>query len=149
MENELKKAAEIIKKSTNLISLTGAGISVESGIPDFRSRSGLWEKYDPAIYATIDAFRKIPEKSWEMLFELIDIASGAVPNPAHYALAELEKMRVLKAIITQNIDNLHQKAGSRNGVEYHGNATRLVCMKCGNYYEMTDFDLSERVIPRC
>jgi NAD-dependent deacetylase len=93
-----------------MIALTGAGISVESGIPDFRSSGGLWDKYDPSVYASIYSFRSMPDKVWEMIFELIEMTEKARPNPAHLALAELEKMNLLKAVITQNIDNLHQEA---------------------------------------
>ena len=114
MIKDLLKAAEIIKKSKNMIALTGAGISVESGIPDFRSAGGLWDKYDPNIYASISSFINMPEKVWQMIFEMNKITENAKPNNAHYALAELEKMNLLKAVITQNIDHLHQEAGSEN-----------------------------------
>ena len=105
MEDLYRKAAEIIKESKYLIALTGAGISVESGIPDFRSAGGLWEKYTPAEYATIDAFRADPAKVWQMIFDMTHITQNAKPNPAHRALARLEEMNILKSIITQNIDN--------------------------------------------
>ena len=126
----LKKAAEILVLSKRTIALTGAGISVESGIPDFRSAGGLWEKFDPAEYATIDAFRANPEKVWEMLRILIGNLKDARPNPAHIALAEMEKLGYLHAIITQNVDSLHQKAGSKNVIELHGNFREAVCLKC-------------------
>jgi len=148
MDN-LIKASEIIKKSKNMIALTGAGISVESGIPDFRSAGGLWDKYDPAIYASIYSFKNMPEKVWEMIFDMIDITESARPNSAHYALAELEKMKFLKAVITQNIDNLHQEAGSSNVIEYHGNAKKLVCMSCSSKYSASEFEIPQRKIPHC
>lgn len=151
VESALHAAADIIKKSQYLIALTGAGISVESGIPDFRSAGGLWEKYDPAIYAHIDSFRRNPEMIWEMLFEMIDLTKNARPNPAHIALAELEKKGILKAIITQNIDNLHQEAGSVNVIEFHGNARKLECLEC--HYEepvtSTDFGGIPPKCPQC
>ncbi|MCX7679019.1 MAG: NAD-dependent deacylase [Spirochaetes bacterium] len=148
LENALKTAADIIKKSNYLIALTGAGISVESGIPDFRSAGGLWEKYDPAVYAHIDSFRRNPEMIWEMLFDMIDLTKNARPNPAHIALAELEKKGILKAVITQNIDNLHQEAGSLNVIEFHGNAHRLECLEC-HYEEPVESPDFGRKPPRC
>jgi NAD-dependent deacetylase len=149
MDNNILKAAEIIKKSKNMIALTGAGVSVESGIPDFRSAGGLWDKYDPSIYASIHSFMRMPEKVWDMIFEMIEVTETASPNSAHLALAKLEGMDLLKAIITQNIDNLHQEAGSKNVIEYHGNAKRLVCMSCGAEYGIDEFDLSAKEIPVC
>jgi NAD-dependent deacetylase len=109
MEEHYRRAAEIIHEAKTVICLTGAGISVESGIPDFRSACGLWEKYDPMEYAHIDAFRRNPEKIWKMVFELIELTTKAAPNPAHLALAELERRNILRSIITQNIDNLHRQ----------------------------------------
>jgi len=149
MQDTILLAAEAIKKSKNLISLTGAGISVESGIPDFRSAGGLWEKYDPAIYASIETFENHPEKAWDMIFEMVEVTADADANPAHKALAELEAMGYLKAVITQNIDNLHQEGGSKEVIEYHGNASRLTCQKCKSSYAAEDFDISTREIPRC
>ena len=148
MDEDYKRAAEIIKKSKHLIALTGAGISVESGIPDFRSACGLWQKYDPMEYAHIDAFRRNPAKIWQMIFELIDLTRNAPSNPAHKALVTLEKMNILKAIITQNIYNLHQSAGSRNVIEFHGNACVLECLNCGSSYDASEFELKGNV-PRC
>lgn len=149
MKPGIAEAAAIIKKSRSMIALTGAGISVESGIPDFRSSGGLWDKYDPSIYASIYSFRSMPEKVWEMIFELIEMTDKAKPNPAHLALAELEKMNLLKAVITQNIDNLHQEAGSRNVIEYHGNAKHLVCLQCGEQYSPDEYDIDKRKVPHC
>jgi len=149
MDNNLLKVAEIIKKSQNMIALTGAGISVESGIPDFRSAGGLWDRYDPAIYASIHSFMRMPEKVWDMIFEMIEVTETASPNSAHLALAKLESMNFLKAIITQNIDNLHQEAGSKNVIEYHGNAKHLVCLSCNAEFGVDEFDLSAKKIPLC
>ena len=122
--------AALLKKSRKAVAITGAGISVESGIPDFRSPGGLWERFDPLEYATIRAFEKNPAKVWVMLKEMDRILVRARPNPAHYALADLEKRDMLLGVITQNVDNLHQAAGSQNVVEYHGNAHRFVCLNC-------------------
>jgi len=116
------------------VALTGAGISVPSGIPDFRSSGGLWDRFDPMEYATIDAFRADPDKVWTMLAELDELVVSARPNPAHHALADLERLGVLDGIITQNIDNLHQDAGSTRVVEFHGNGRRLICLECDRSY---------------
>ena len=151
MDNNLLKAAEIIKKSKNMIALTGAGISVESGIPDFRSAGGLWDRYDPAIYASIHSFMSSPIRVWDMIFEMIEVMESAAPNSAHLALAKLESMGLLKAIITQNIDNLHQEAGSKKVIEYHGNAKHLVCLACGEEYGVDEYEsgLLAKKVPVC
>ncbi len=138
MDNYVE-AAKILKDSSMTIALTGAGVSVESGIPDFRSPTGLWEKYNPAEYAHIDAFRRDPKKIWDMIFELMGMTGAAQPNPAHLALAELEDMGLLHSIITQNIDNLHQRGGSKNVIEFHGNAEYLHCIHCGAEYSPEEF----------
>ena len=117
--------AELLKNSVTAIALTGAGISVESGIPDFRGAHGLWTRSDPMEYAHIDAFLTNPAKVWKLLLELEDTIARARPNPAHLALAALEQMGRLQAVITQNVDNLHQEGGSRNVIEFHGNARRF------------------------
>jgi NAD-dependent deacetylase len=108
MDAFIEKAARIILDSQLTIALTGAGISVESGIPDFRSRGGLWDKFDPEEYATIYAFKDNPEKVWRMLQEMEQIVDNARPNSAHIGLAELEQMGLLKSVLTQNVDNLHR-----------------------------------------
>jgi len=125
-----EKLAAILGRSRRAVALTGAGISVESGIPDFRSPGGLWSRFDPLEYATIQAFRRNPAKVWQLLLEMDDTLTAARPNPAHFALAELEAKGLLLGVITQNVDNLHQAAGSKKVVEYHGNALRFVCDTC-------------------
>jgi NAD-dependent deacetylase len=130
-----QELADIIRRSKRAVALTGAGISVESGIPDFRSPGGLWERFDPWEYGTIRAFEKNPAKVWVMLKEMDR------PNAAHYALAELEAKGHLMGIITQNVDNLHQAAGSRNVIEYHGNAHRFVCLACKGHWARETLDL--------
>ena len=135
MDKLIEEAADIIVNSNLTIALTGAGISVESGIPDFRSAQGLWSKFDPAEYATITAFKSNPEKVWEMLREMDKIVNKARPNNAHLGMGELEKMGCLNCIITQNVDNLHQAAGSKNVIEYHGNTNSLTCLWCGKKYD--------------
>jgi NAD-dependent deacetylase len=134
----VEKAANILVHSKMTIALTGAGISVESGIPDFRSAGGLWEKFDPAEYATIEAFRSNPEKVWEMLREMEDVVLRAKPNKAHIGLGELEKLDCLHHIITQNVDNLHQEGGAQNVIEYHGNSATLSCITCGRQYQAAE-----------
>ena len=127
----IERAAAAIQESRGAVALTGAGISVESGIPDFRSAGGLWSRFDPLEYATIEAFLQNPSKVWEMIAELHELIDRAVPNAAHRALAELEAQGHLTAIVTQNIDDLHQRAGSRNVIEFHGNGRQLRCLPCG------------------
>ncbi len=134
----IKQAAEIIAASHPVIALTGAGMSVESGIPDFRGKNGLWSRYDPGLYATIDAFLADPVKVWEMLREMDDLVMKAKPNPAHINLGILEKKGFLQHIITQNIDNLHQAGGASNVIEYHGNCSTLSCLSCTRQYSMAD-----------
>ena len=135
MDELIEKAARTILKSKLTIALTGAGISVESGIPDFRSRGGLWDRFDPEEYATIYAFTKSPEKVWQMLKEMEKTVDNAKPNEAHIGLAELERMGLLQAVLTQNIDNLHQEAGSQDVIEYHGNSRSLTCLSCNKKYD--------------
>jgi len=134
----IEKAARAILESELTIALTGAGISVESGIPDFRSRGGLWDRYDPEEYGTIYAFRKDPEKVWRMLKEMEETLDRARPNEAHVGLAELERMGLLQCVSTQNVDNLHQEAGSLDVIEYHGNSRSLTCLWCNRRYDYTE-----------
>jgi NAD-dependent deacetylase len=136
------EVAELIRRHPRVVALTGAGISVASGIPDFRSPGGLWERFDPMEYAHIQAFRRHPAKVWQLLKEMDDTITRARPNPAHYALAELEAKGFLAGIITQNVDNLHQAAGSRCVVEYHGNAHRFICDTCKGQHPRESLDFS-------
>lgn len=138
MEEAIENAAKAIIDSKATIALTGAGISVESGIPDFRSKGGLWTKFDPEEYATIHAFRENPEKVWRMLKEMEEIVGKAKPNDAHIGLAELESMGLLSSVITQNVDNLHQEAGSKDVIEYHGNSRTLTCLWCKKRYDYAE-----------
>jgi NAD-dependent deacetylase len=138
-----EKLAALIRPSRRVVALTGAGISVESGIPDFRSPGGLWERFNPMEYAHIRAFRANPAKVWTLLNEMDAIIIAARPNPAHYALAELEARGTLLGIITQNVDNLHQAAGSKNVIEYHGNAHRFVCDSCKGQHPRETLDFSK------
>ena len=149
MSKELiKKTAQAIRRSKKVVALTGAGISVESGIPDFRGPSGLWEKFDPMEYATIEAFNANPKKVWAMLREMGKLVEDSKPNSAHLVLAKLEQMGFLSSVVTQNIDHLHQAAGSKRVIEFHGNSTRLVCMICNRSYDRQEVKL-KRLPPRC
>jgi NAD-dependent deacetylase len=147
MEHLINQAAEIIYNSKLTLALTGAGISVESGIPDFRSAGGLWSKFSPEEYATITAFREDPEKVWMMVKEMGALLDQAKPNKAHLGMGELEKLGFLHYIITQNVDNLHQEGGATNVIEYHGNSSTLSCLWCGNAY--TAEEKREEHPPRC
>jgi len=144
---KIDEAVKVLKDAKKVTVLTGAGISVESGIPDFRSANGLWSKYDPFEYAHIDSFRKDPYKVWKMLLEMHSILQGKKPNRAHLALKELEDLGKEVVIITQNIDKLHTLAGSSTVYEYHGVWDRLVCIKCGKTDKIENYKLDE--IPHC
>ena len=148
--DKIAEAAALLKAAGGrCVVLTGAGISVASGIPAFRGSQGLWDRYDPFVYAEIGSFRRQPEKSWEMLVEMLQVIEKAAPNPAHKALAELEKRGLVERIITQNVDSLHQAAGSRRVIEFHGSNRDLVCLDCG--YRWAGFELSQasELPPRC
>ena len=139
MDN-MQKVAQIIKNAKYLTAFTGAGISVESGIPPFRGAGGLWEKYDPK-FIEIDFFYSHPLESWQEMKKIFfSDMKKALPNTAHKVLAELEQEGILKGIITQNIDGLHQKAGSKNVQEFHGTINTLTCVQCGAKYNIKDIN---------
>ena len=149
MKDLIHRAAGDLVRSTNAVALTGAGISVESGIPPFRGKGGLWERFDPMEYAHIDAFMKNPAKVWDVLIkEMKGIIDNARPNNAHKGLAKLEKLGILKTIITQNVDGLHQMAGNTDVIEFHGNFAWQRCMECNNRCETTKIDIGQ-IPPRC
>ncbi|OGL48111.1 MAG: hypothetical protein A2161_02580 [Candidatus Schekmanbacteria bacterium RBG_13_48_7] len=135
--------ADSIKKYRNVVVLTGAGISAESGIPPFRGAGGLWVKFNPEEYATIQIFLRNPSKAWELFKVLGDTVGQAKPNAAHYALAEMEQKNYLSAIITQNVDGLHQKAGNKNVIEFHGTNSEYSCLKCNNIYPADKISLEK------
>ena len=128
--------------------LTGAGISTESGIPDFRSAGGIWAQYDPMEYATIDAFRRDPEKVWDFYSKRLGVLTEAEPNAGHRAIAELERAGLVEAVITQNVDRLHERAGSRNVIEVHGSLRTSSCLACG-HSEPFDRVLELLPVPSC
>ena len=133
----------LLRERQPCVVLTGAGISTESGIPDFRSPTGIWAQYDPMEYATIDAFRRDPAKVWEFYALRLEALKRAEPNAGHLVLAELERRGLVRAVVTQNIDGLHQRAGSREVIEVHGSIRTATCLACG---EETPLD---RAMPSC
>jgi NAD-dependent deacetylase len=150
--NKIEHARNLVMESNKITALTGAGISVDSGIPDFRSEGGLWERYDPHEYATIESFMQNPIKFWTMGRELAQTILKAKPNSAHKGLAKLEAEGKLIGVITQNIDNLHQAAGNKRVVELHGNYLRAYCIECNADY--VGEEIHKRVVkgeipPRC
>jgi NAD-dependent deacetylase len=143
--------AHEIKHAKRAVALTGAGISAESGLGTFRGKDGLWNKYDPAEVASIEAFSQNPRKFWEFAREIGWILLTAKPNAAHIALAELEAMKRLDCVITQNVDGLHQRAGSKRVIEIHGNAGRISCTRCSAEYatEKIVDRIAEQDMPIC
>jgi NAD-dependent deacetylase len=125
-----ERLAAMIRSHQPCVVLTGAGVSTESGIPDFRSASGLWARYDPMEYATIEAFGRDPVKVWDFYGRRLELLTSARPNAAHEALAELEQDGMIRAIVTQNVDRLHELAGSREVVEVHGSIRTASCLSC-------------------
>ena len=139
---KLKQAADLIRKAKYAVAFTGAGISVESGIPPFRGENGLWNTTDP-IFLEIDFFNKKPLQSWIKIKEIFyDSLGDAEPNIAHEILAKMEKRSFLETVITQNIDHLHQKAGNKYVYEIHGTYKQLVCTECNSEYDMSFADLN-------
>ncbi|MGA9372878.1 MAG: NAD-dependent protein deacylase [Solirubrobacterales bacterium] len=133
--------ARLLKQSKCTVALTGAGISVPSGIPDFRTPGeGIWEKVDPMEVAHIDAFRRDPARFWGFYRQRMEMLGDKEPNRAHEVLAELERRGLLEAVITQNIDTLHTKAGSEHVIEVHGSVRTSSCQSCGAEYETSDVD---------
>lgn len=153
LDREIELAAELVRDAQYMVAFTGAGHSTPSGIPDFRSPgSGLWEKDNPMLVASIWAFRLKPKAFFDWIQPMVDTLRSATPNPAHTALADLQEMGHLKTIITQNIDNLHQRAGSRPVLELHGHLREATCTRC---YKKVPVDpemeqlVREGQIPRC
>jgi len=150
--DEAERLAALIRESGSTVALTGAGISVPSGIPDFRSPGeGLWEKVDPMEVAHIDAFRRDPAKFWSFYRPRFQVLGDKQPNDAHGALAELERRQLLDAVITQNIDQLHHKAGSERIVEVHGSIRTSSCQWCGEEFKLADVEglFDEEGAARC
>jgi NAD-dependent deacetylase len=139
--DQAERLAELIRESNSTVALTGAGISVPSGIPDFRSPGeGLWEKVDPMKVAHIDAFRRDPGEFWSYYRPRFQMLGDKEPNDAHRVLAELERRDLLEAVITQNIDQLHHKAGSDRVIEVHGSIRTSSCQWCGIQFQLEEVD---------
>lgn len=145
-------AVEFFKTASYPVAFTGAGISTPSGIPDFRSKdTGLWEKYDPVSVASYSAWKTNPRRFFDWLIPLILKSLEAQPNAAHLALAKLEESARIKAVITQNIDGLHQRSGSKNIVELHGSCSKFECLQCGKEFGLIEIKplLEKNEMPRC
>lgn len=148
LEDNIQTAAQLISHANHLVAFTGAGISAESGIPPFRGPEGLWSKYNPEILE-LNYFHKNPESSWVVIKEIFyDFFGSAEPNPGHVGLSKLEALGLLKCVITQNIDNLHQAAGNTIVHEFHGNSQKLVCTSCQQHYGVDEISLAT-LPPKC
>lgn len=154
VQTAAERLANLIREAGSVVALTGAGISVPSGIPDFRSPgTGLWANVDPMEVAHIDVFRSDPERFWQFYGERFQTLEDKRPNGAHEALAEIERAGLLTAVITQNIDQLHARAGSRELVEVHGTIAHSSCVRCRSRYVVADVRARQaadaRGVPRC
>lgn len=142
------RAAELLRDARQAVAFTGAGISVPSGIPDFRSPGGLWSRFDPMEVASVQALATNPRGVWEFLLDAEQLFHGAQPNAAHLALARMEADGLLAGVITQNIDGLHQRAGSRTVVEFHGSTASWHCRRCGEQHDGAAFhELARQDVP--
>jgi NAD-dependent deacetylase len=143
--------ADLIRRRGPAVALTGAGVSTESGIPDFRSPTGIWAQYDPQEYATLEAFRADPIKVWRFYALRFRALTEAEPNAGHVALAKLERLGHVRAVVTQNIDLLHERAGSRDVVEVHGSIRTSSCLSCGSRHTLSEIlpRLEEASAPTC
>ncbi len=152
MKDSISKASEIISRSDYVVAFTGAGISAESGIPTFRGEGGIWSRFDPEKAASAEGFLRNPADYWKLFKdERFPVMRSAKPNPGHEALARLENSGKLRAVITQNIDGLHQMAGSKHVIELHGSAKSAACLKCSKKYaiEKVYEQLAARDVPLC
>jgi len=147
----IKEARKLIRNALHLVAFTGAGISAESGIPTFRGKGGIWDKYDPIILE-IDYFKQHPDQAWPLIKDMFyNVIDKAKPNVAHQVLADWESKGLLKAVITQNIDNLHQKAGNKKVIEFHGNTRDLICLDCQKITPVKEADMQQNPVtcPHC
>src|SRR4051794_29434816 len=145
--DDLARCAAIVASARRIAVLTGAGVSAESGIPTFRGLGGLWNGRDPMSLATPQAFADDPALVWEFYNWRRELVAAAEPNPAHTALAELGRREAQLTLITQNVDRLHQRAGSRDVIELHGNLFEVHCTRCGRSSDRTGETLA--ALPRC
>jgi NAD-dependent deacetylase len=146
--NSIDLAVQLLRESKSAVALTGAGISTDSGIPDFRSPGGIWSKY-PAKFGDFRHFEKHPEQFFKIGRELLPLLANAVPNAGHFALKELEDMDCLKAVITQNVDGLHQEAGSQKVIEIHGTYKTATCLQCNRKFTEDEVVSFLEKIPLC
>jgi NAD-dependent deacetylase len=148
-----RELAALLAGAEYAVVLSGAGISTESGIPDFRSAGGVWEEFDPMEVASMQTFLTNPQRFWRFHRPRIDMLRGVDPNPAHHAVAELERRGVVKAVLTQNIDGLHAAAGSRELIQMHGGLDRGMCLRCGARIPFDELvaraDAAEDGVPLC
>ena len=152
MTRQIEEARKLIRQARSIVGFTGAGVSVPSGIPDFRSPgSGLWEKYDPFEVATFDSFLEHPGRFYDWIRPLLSKAKGARPNPAHEAFARLERSGRFAGLVTQNIDGLHELAGSEKVLPVHGHTRSVSCVRCGHSVPSDEvWDIVEAgEVPRC
>lgn len=151
--SDLQRAARLLRQARFGVALTGAGISTPSGIPDFRSEEGLWRQVDPMEVASLWGFRLHPERFYRWVKPLVRQVLAAQPNPAHYALAEMQRRGWIRVIITQNIDRLHQKAGATYVLEVHGSLDTMTCVDCGHRESAEPYlhpnVLEQLDVPRC
>jgi NAD-dependent deacetylase len=148
-EEHLSQAAARFAGATRAAALTGAGISVGSGIADFRSPGGLWSVFSPDEYATLEVFLSEPDKAWRLYREMGRSLLGKQPNIGHTVLADFEQRGLLKGVVTQNVDTLHQEAGSRNVLEIHGDHRHLHCLQCGHLTPVSEEHYQGEEVPKC
>lgn len=153
MSHTARDLAELLAGAEHAIVLTGAGVSTESGIPDFRSAGGLWEEYDPMEVASMATFMSNPERFWKFHRPRIDMLGSVEPNAAHHAIAALQRMGVVHELITQNIDRLHARAGSEGAIEVHGSLSHGRCLRCEHRVTLEELcalsDAADDGVPRC
>jgi NAD-dependent deacetylase len=151
VQADVDRLARLVRDRQPCVVLTGAGISTESGIPDFRSPTGIWARYDPMEYASISAFRRDPVKVWDFYARRLELLTRAEPNSGHRALAELERRGAVRAVVTQNIDALHGRSGSQEVIEVHGSIRTASCLACGHRAALADVvaALADAPAPAC
>jgi len=151
LDRDIQMLIDLMSSSSNIVAFTGAGVSTESGIPDFRSSSGIFQMdgggFPPEVILSKSFFDKYPDKFFEF-YKKFMVYTDVKPNQCHIALAKLEKAGKLKAVVTQNIDNLHTVAGSKNVIELHGNANKNYCIRCNKKYD-AEFVLDSVSVPKC
>ncbi len=147
--SDVSQLAMLLRRARHAIVFTGAGVSAESGIPTFRGRGGLWEKFDPMKLASLEGFRENPMEVWRWYRMRMELIAKARPNPAHIVIARLQERGLVKTIITQNVDGLHQRAGARDVVELHGNIWRIRCTNPQCVYRGVLEEPPQEIPPRC